>query len=150
MNYETQQSDRKKTDKSNWQRTNIGMMVIAFLIFMPFGLVLLAMLTLGRNINLLGMFKDFWRRMTKGASFKQPDLWASATDNYKAQNYNHDNAAFNQYRQQRDANFDETDKAAFAKMAEEEKAFNEYQGFKQAAEEKAKFAQFKAWEENKD
>ena len=88
--------------------------------------------------------------MTKGADFKQPNLWASATDNYRAQNYNHENAAFNQYRQQRDADFDEADKGAFAKMAAEEQAFNEYQGYKQAAEEKAKFAQFKAWKDNKD
>lgn len=129
---------------SNWRSSNVGMMVIAFLIFMPFGLVLLAVLTLGKNINLVGMFKDFWKRMTQGADFKQPDLWASARDNYRSQNYNHDNAAFNEHRAARDTEFDEADKAAFAKMAEEEKAFNEYQAFKQAAEDKAMFERFKA------
>lgn len=133
-----------KDGQSNWRSSNIGMLVIGFLIFMPFGLVLLAMLTLGKNINLLGMFKNFWNRMTNGADFKQPDLWASARDNYKRQNYNHDNAAFNAHRAERDAEFNEADKAAFAKMAEEEVAFNEYQAFKQAAEDKAMFARFKA------
>ena len=139
-----------KDGQSNWRSSNVGMMVIAFLVFMPFGLVLLAMLTLGKNINLLGMFKDFWNRMTKGADFKQPDLWASARDNYKTQNYNHDNAAFNQYRSARDAEFNEADKAVYAKMAAEEAAFNEYQAFKQAAEDKALFERYKADQKSTD
>lgn len=145
MNYKTQQ-----VNSSNWRSSNIGIMLMAILVFLPFGLVLLAMLTLGKNINLVGMFKDFWHRMTKGADFKQPDLWASPKDNYSRQNYNHENAAFNQYRQQRDADFDQTDKVAFAKMAEEEQAFNEYQGFKKSAEEKANLAKFKAWQAAND
>lgn len=139
-----------KDGQGNWRSSNIGMLVIGFLIFMPFGLVLLAILTLGKNINLLGMFKDFWNRMTKGADFKQPDLWASASENYKRQNYNHDNAAFNEHRSARDAEFNEADKAAFAKMAEEEVAFNEYQAFKQAAEDKAMFERFKADQKSAD
>lgn len=140
----------EKNEQSNWRSSNVGMLVIGFLIFMPFGLVLLAILTLGKNINLLGMFKDFWNRMTKGASFKQPDLWASATDNYKAQNYNHNNAAFNAHRAQRDAEFTEADKAAFAQMAAEEEAFNEYQAFKKAAEDKTMFERFKADQKSDD
>lgn len=130
--------------QSNWRSSNIGMLVIGFLIFMPFGLVLLAILTLGKNVNLIGMFTDFWKRMTQGAEFKQPDLWAPAGDNYKRQNYNHDNAAFNEHRSKRDAKFNDADKAAFAKMAEEEVAFNEYQAYKKSAEDKVMFARFKA------
>lgn len=139
-----------KDGQSNWRSSNIGMLVIGFLIFMPFGLVLLAILTLGKNVNLVGMFKNFWNRMTKGADFKQPNLWASASDNYKRQNYNYDNAAFNAHRDARDAEFDEADKAAFAKMAEEEVAFNEYQAFKQAAEDKATLERFKADQKSDD
>lgn len=144
MTYQAQQNEQ-----TNWRGTNIGMLVIGFLIFMPFGLVLLAILTLGKNVNLVGMFKDFGNRMTKGAPFKQPNLWASATDNWKAQHAQTGNAAFNEYRNQREQEARDAETKARAQMQAEEKAFYEYQAFKKAAEDKAMFERFKA-DQNKD
>lgn len=140
----------QNNDQGNWRGSNVGMLVIGFLIFMPFGLVLLAMLTLGKNINLVGMFKDFWNRMTKGAGFKQPDLWASAADNYKQQNAYNGNAAFNEYRAGREAEAREAETKAHAQMQAEEDAFNEYQAYKKTAEDKAAFEKFKKFQQSTD
>lgn len=137
------------TEQSNWRSSNVGIMLIAILVIMPFGLVLLAMLTLGKNIDFVDMFKDFWKRMTKGADFKQPDLWASADDNWKAQHSYNGNAAFSEHRAKREAEAHAAEKAARAQMQAEEDEFNEYQSFKKAAEDKAMFERFKA-DQNKD
>lgn len=142
--------NKSKANPGNWRGSNLGMLFIGFLIFMPFGLVLLAILTLGKNINLLGMFKDFWRRMTKGAPFQQPNLWASADDNWQRQHSYTGNAAYNQYRSGREAEARAAEAKARAQMQAEEDAFHEYQTFKKTAEDKAMFERFKADQKSDD
>lgn len=134
----------EEVEQSNWRSSNVGIMIIAFLVIMPFGLVLLAMLTLGKNVNFVSMFKNFWKRMTNGADFKQPDLWASASDNWKQQHADSGNAAFNEYKAGRETEAREAEATAQAQMQAEEEAFNEFQAYKKAAEDKAMFERFKA------
>ncbi len=130
-------SSLNKRHSNNWRSSNIGIMLIGLLIIMPFGLVLLAMLTFGKSINLAAMFKDFWSRITNGPDFEQPALWGNGTTKY-----NHKNQAYNQYRRQQDAEFNAKQSAAKAQLADEQYAFEQYIKAKKLNENKAEFEKF--------
>ncbi|NRA87977.1 MAG: DUF2852 domain-containing protein [Rhizobiales bacterium] len=130
--------DDETVEPNNWRTSNIGILIIAILVIMPFGLVLLAMLTFGKNIDLPKMFKDFWNRLRNGAEFDQPALWGNGSTKY-----NHPNQAYNEYRREDDAAFDADQAQKRAELIKQELAFNAHLRKQKMAEDNAEFKGFK-------
>ncbi|MBL1421327.1 MAG: DUF2852 domain-containing protein [Alphaproteobacteria bacterium] len=136
----------KYKGQSNWTFPNIAFMVGGFVIAAPVGIATAAWLALGKDVNIGRTIKNTYDEYSPIAKEKFDDLKGS----WSHKGNNPDNAAYQAYKAEKQAEYTEETKQRENAAKTEEQQFNDYMAWQKHAKDEASFADFQAHKKNLD
>lgn len=136
----------KYNGQSNWTFPNIAFMVGGFVIAAPVGIATAAWLALGKNVNIGRTIKNTYDEYSPIAKEKFDDM----KDNWSHKGNNPDNAAYQAYKAEKQAEYAEETKQRDHAVKTEEQQFNDYMAWQKQSKDEASFADFQAHQKAQD
>lgn len=145
-NSQNKQNFSNNNNKSNWNLPNVAFMVGGFFIAPPVGLATAAWLVLGKDVNIGRTVKNTYNEYSPIAKEKFSNLKENFGNSHNGNNP--DNAAYQAYKAEKQAENDAKAKQAADDVKTEEQQFAEYTTWQQQAKDEASFADFQNYQKS--
>lgn len=130
----TKNTYKSCTSTSNWQMSNIAVMVGGFVIMPPLGFAALAWMIIGKDVDIVRSVKGLFSKIGSSSN--------GASKTYRRNYSKTGNSAFDTYKEESITKLEEEMKRRKEQLREEETHFNEFVINLQQSKDQAEFNQF--------